>query len=156
MKPKHNYPSISNELKQAVANYIAARAIAETLREKVDAVYREILKDVAIYEDLHEHTNCFRITEHAKMWLSKDDDACEKIWHEADRRMKDSGLKPADMDVHTCPALVAESKVIDYKWEVVRQGCKHIGKPVEFAENIFAALEDKKFVELIVKMVLAA
>ena len=88
-----------------------AQAYAETMREAVDKIQREILTEIALYDDImsnHSGTERKRITDPKLTYLSQDEVACQWYFAECNKRERVAGLKPADMPDAYCPALVAE------------------------------------------------
>lgn len=89
----------------------AAQAYAETMREAVDKIQRQILAELPLYDDLmaeHKGTERKRITDPKHTYLSQDEAACQRYFAECNTRTRAAGLKPADMPDEYCPALVAE------------------------------------------------
>lgn len=90
---------------------VKAQAYAQTMREQVDKIQRQVLKEVPLYDDLiaeHNHTERHRITDPKDTYLSKDDAAFQRYVMECSNRERAAGLKPATMPDEYCPALVAE------------------------------------------------
>lgn len=88
-----------------------AQAVAETMREAVDKIQRQILLDVELYDDLaaeHGGRERQRITDPKLTYLSTDEAACQRYFAECNKRTRAAGLKPDDMPDEYCPALVAE------------------------------------------------
>ena len=99
---------IKEELIVAVNIVLVRQTHAELLREKVDAVYREILAEIPTYVDpkFKREPNT-RILENKDLWLAGEE-AWTKVYAEGNKRLLEQGIKPADMDSEFCPALVAE------------------------------------------------
>ena len=125
----------TGEVIALATSLLMAKAHAEILTKKVDAVYLQILKDIPLYADDRgpEHRtgrSGQRIMDHNKMYLAYDDDGapetCARIYAEADKRLKAAGIKPASMGDEFCPALIAESKVR----EIRRRLADAVGAPL--------------------------
>jgi len=95
-------PSITH----AVNAYLMAKAYAETMRPRVDAVHREILTERPIFADLDEGQ---RILDSGDLYLCSNRELCAEFYAEANRRLRGLGIKPDSMPDNHCPALVAES-----------------------------------------------
>lgn len=102
---------VTPALKASVNAYLVGRAFAETLREKVNAVYQEILLIHPLYEDLDTRARKAeppRIYDPDRMYLSTDEETCSDVYADANHTLKERGIKPDDMPAEHCPALVAE------------------------------------------------
>ena len=97
---------VTPALKSAANAYLLARAYHETMREKVDEVYREILTEIPVYADQFDHTE--QILDVKNLYLCSDDEECKDVYAEGNKRLREMGLKPDDMPDSHCPALVAE------------------------------------------------
>lgn len=141
---------ISPEVISYVKSYLMARARAETLREAVDNIYREILKEKPVYitEGFGSHTG-ERITEGFDLYLCTDKEAAE-IYAEADKRERANGIKPKEMQTDYCPALVAEN----LQREVENLLINASGKPIGVSCSDLIGLDlRRKWIDLIVKAV---
>jgi hypothetical protein len=104
----------SKEVKSLVNAFLLQKTIVDVTREEVNSVYAEILQKIEIFTDAFPESKRHkleRIFDHDKMYLSKDEDAAAKIYDEADRILKQRGIKPESMEHDYCPALVAEEKL---------------------------------------------
>jgi len=101
------------EVKRAVGAYLLARAYAETMRERVDEIERQILAECPIYAA--ERWGGEQILTGKRLYLASDDAKAllEDFYAEANHRERKAGLKHKDMPDEHCPALVAESKQCD-------------------------------------------
>lgn len=97
---------LTHELIQAVNNYLLAKSYAEVMRQRVDAVHREILTECPIYADRDEGQ---QILNSRDLYLCSNEALCADFFAEADHRLCKMGIKPADMPTEHCPALVAEN-----------------------------------------------
>lgn len=140
------------EIQDAVSAYLLARAAAEVLRPKVDAVFEEVLARIPVYatrDDKH------RVLNHNELYLVGDDAACMNIYKQVDTRCKQSGIKPVDMPEEICPALVAETRQREAETLIVEVA----GKPLDIDKHKLTQrghLDDYfKFIDLVVKLTLA-
>lgn len=120
-------------LHETVKTFLLGSAWAEFLRAEVDSVYAEVLKVHAIYNDLEvEHgMEKVRITENKDTYLTHDMDTMQKIYNEVDKRLRTAGLKPDEMPLTHCPALCAESDLVDIKHELIRLSGNPFGVTVD-------------------------
>jgi hypothetical protein len=114
------------EMRDLVVEYIAARAIAEVTREKVDAVYDQILQEIPVYDTLSRRES-ERITKHKYLYCTEDEEAVNKIYDLADERLKAAKIKPADMHRDYCPALVAENELTQVQHKIIEIGGEPLG-----------------------------
>ena len=119
-------------VKKLVASWLLAKTHAEIMREKVDNVYREILEEIPLYDDKDfgsERTRGSgdRITDQKHFYLSSDESSVQKCWDEADKRLRDIGLKPESMPAEYCPALVSEHEVLKIEWLLLETTATPIG-----------------------------
>jgi len=108
---KHIY---TPELKSAVNAYLMSRAYAETMRDKVNAIYKDILTQCPVYADLRtpegkQIGQGEQILDPEHLYLCSDDALVQDAWAEADKRERAAGIKPDSMQDEYCPALVAEN-----------------------------------------------
>ena len=103
--------SVAAQLRPAVDAVLVAMAHAKLMREKVDAIKREILAecpltpgDLALKMGKSEP-----ITDPKEVYLCEDAAQLEDYYAESDKRERAAGFKPADMEKEYCPALVAEN-----------------------------------------------
>jgi len=111
MKTKLSQKDVTPALKSSVNAYLIARAFAETMREKVNEVYKESLSIHPLFEDfMSERRNGAnkRILDVDKMYLSTDEATCKEVYADVNYVLKEKGIKPDDMPDDHCPALVAE------------------------------------------------
>jgi hypothetical protein len=103
--------SVAAELRPAVDAVLMTMALAELMREKVDAIQRAILTECPLTpgELAKKMGETAPITEPKAVYLCDDAAQLEDYYAECDKRERAAGLKPADMDKEFCPALVAES-----------------------------------------------
>ena len=151
MKPK----APTADLRAAVRAYLLARTVAEVTRERVNAVYRDILTETPIMADHDKHCDGLPIMGPEKLYLASDDEAVKRCWAEADRRLRQKGIKPADMEPEYCPALVAESTQRQAEALIVEAGAAMLGEGKGFHGRLLCAGLEKyeQFVDLCCKLV---
>lgn len=93
------------EILSLVHDYIRARAMAATQEERVKPIRAKILEEYPVFADLDEGQ---RITDFFDLYLTSDNDTCEKIYAAYDAELRQCGIKPQNMDAGKCPALVAK------------------------------------------------
>lgn len=165
MKENLTAEDITQDVIDAVTHYLAKRATAEVLREKVNAVEAEVLKDVALFDDLrarHEDREAQRITEPRHTYLSEDEEALDRYYDAVDAALRDAGLKPAEMDRDYCPALVAEHDQLLAERAILDAAAKMLQMDFDGNELNNRLLCDQKgkglerrqeFLDLVVKLV---
>lgn len=95
---------LTHEVKSCVNAYLMARAYAETMRERINAIYRDILTECPIYETRSGKP----ILDPERLYLCEDDALVRDAWDEANKRERAAGIKPDLMPDEHCPALAAE------------------------------------------------
>lgn len=149
MKPKMN-EVITPEVKSYVNAYLMARAYAETMRAKVDAIHRDILTECPIYADVHGHTQ--QIFKSGDLYLCSNDALCRDFYDESNKRLRAAKLKPDDMPVDHCPALVAEHLQVKCEWALIEAA----GRPFGITNDklLCNGLKTRQeFIDLVCKMV---
>ena len=103
--------SVAAELRPAVDAVLMTMAYAQLMREKVDAIRREILTECPLTpgEFAMKMRETAPITDPKSVYLCDDAAQLEDYYAECDKRERAARLKPADMAKEHCPALVAES-----------------------------------------------
>ena len=145
---------VSLACETAVNAVLLARVYAETKRAQVDAVKREVLAagQYMVAPDQRRDDAPERIADPMFDWLMTTVDfaayciTCDKIERER-------GIKPADMPVEHCPALVAED--VQRKAQHVLLECagEAMGQP-KFAELVTRSLDGyEKAIDLLCRMV---
>lgn len=164
MKENLTPEDVTQELIDAVAAYLVLRAKAEVVREQVDTVQRQVLTDVLLCNDLEVEFGLVRerVTEPDKVYLSQDESALNSYYGAIDTKLRELGIKPADMQLDYCPALVAEYEQTKAEWVLVDEAAKVLGtyeEPGQFNAALLSAkngLETRqKFIDLTVGLVLA-
>lgn len=112
MKTNLTKNDVTEELKECVVNYLAARVFAEVTREAVDRVQAAILADdIVLMSDearFHaRHRSPGRILDPSQTWLGSDKQMPE-YYRLCDEKLRAAGLKPDAMKFDFCPGLVAE------------------------------------------------
>ena len=123
---------ITQEMIVAVTNYINKRAFAETMTAEVSAIQKDILaNEIALYNDLETKRSRFghtaqkqRITDSKHTYLSEDEEVIQKYYKLCDSRLRESGLKPADMEFDYCPMLVARTEQTKAEWGIMDAAAK--------------------------------
>ncbi len=154
MKPQMR-DVLTPEVKSCVNAYLMERAYAETMRDKVDKIHRDILTQCPIYADVHGHSQ--QIFESKDLYLCGNDALCQDFYEEADKRLRAAKLKPDDMPASHCPALVAEHLQVKCEWMLIDAAGKPFGIT---ADNIMCSKDGlgnrQKFIDLVVGLVVNA
>lgn len=121
MKDHMTIKDVTPGVKSAVNAYLMARAYAETMRQAVDKVHRGILMESPVTNGLEvEHGEPARLIIDPKdTWLCTDDAMIQDYYAECDKQLREKGLKPDDMPVDHCPALVAEHIQTQTEWLIL-------------------------------------
>jgi hypothetical protein len=107
----------AKELRPLALEYCIKKAIADDLRELVDAIARRLLAgECPLFKDID---NKERVIEPKDYWLSDDEEALKAFYAAKDRELRAANIKPAEMDDGFCPALVAENDARDARWAVI-------------------------------------
>ena len=137
------------ETKSLVNSYLMARVYAEAMRERVDAIGREILKEMPLYADMADGSA--RIVEPSQIFLCTDDAATGAYFLEASKRERAAGIKPTNMPDEYCPALVAESRLSKIENMLIDASGKALGvdsnSPGMYLER------RKRYIDLVVGMI---
>ncbi len=150
MKPKIQ-DMLTPEIRSCVNAYLMARAYAETMREKVDAIHREILTECPIYADKHEGRQIFKSGD---LYLCTNDALCQDFYEEADKRLRAAKLKPDNMPVDHCPALVAEHLQVKTEWLLIGAAGEPFGITNDKLLCTPNGLENRqKFIDLVVSLI---
>jgi hypothetical protein len=110
MKPR--IEDITPEIKSAVGTYLLAKAYAQTMREAVNLIHREILVECPIFADDTERRGNHKgkqILSSGQLYLCSNEALCDDFYAESNTRLRKVGLKPDAMPDDHCPALVAEN-----------------------------------------------
>lgn len=112
VRTKLTQEDVSPGLRSSVNAYLMARARAEVIGERVEAVYKEVLEIHPLYADLEAERKGNgepkRIFESKMMYLSTDEETVKEVYAEANATLLDRGIKPPNMPEDHCPACVAE------------------------------------------------
>jgi len=95
------------DILNAVNAYLLAKAYARLKREQVDNIRRAVMRESPLYD-----TDGNLITDPAHSWNTSDE-AFKAFAAECSRRERQAGVKPDAMADEYCPALVAETLLID-------------------------------------------
>ena len=159
MKTKLTPQDVTPELKEAIATYITRRQAAEAIREKVDAIEREVLQAAELFNDLEARHGLDkqRILDPKSVYMSEDEDALKEYYAVVDARLREVGIKPDDMQTDHCPALVAEREQTEAEWGLLDEAAKMLDVyegPGQFNNDLLCAGLDKRqqFIDLTVKL----
>lgn len=146
---------LAEECEAAVNAVLLAKAYAETKREQVEAVKREELAKVA-YMVAPEHLDGDapeRITEPKNDWLMTPADFADYLAH-LDKVERERGIKPDDMPAEHCPALVAESLLVDAENLLIDIAWSHVSPDGTMNGRTMLYLEKReRFIDLICGLV---
>jgi len=152
-------------VKSAVNAYLMARAFAETRRDQVDKIEREILAEAPLTNGFYEtegrrnHKEAGElITDPKDTWLCTNEAQLEEYYLECDNRARKAGLKPDDMPTTHCPALVAERIQTETEWLICDNattmlGLEFDGKELNHRLLCMGIEKYQEFIDLIVKLV---
>ena len=149
--------SITQEMIEAVADYLVAKAKANVLREEVDKIQNEVFKSFEFYDsESNEKID-------SPKWIFCSNDGKEaarffKACHEAEVK---AGVKPLDMHPDYCPALVAEHEVTKAERRICNESAKVLNMGFDgeelFDRLLCAGLEKyHKWIELVAGLTLAS
>jgi len=148
---------VTQAVKSSVNAYLMARAYAETMREKVDEVYKETLDIFPLYTDLERRggDKTQRIYNPGRMYLSKDDETCKDVYADVNFQLRKKGIKPDSMPDGHCPALTAEHIVVKTKHLLIDSMAEMLGEDDDFQHKLLCAGLDKyqEFIDLAVRLV---
>jgi hypothetical protein len=111
--------------------WMEAKALAETVREKVDAIRVDVLKnDVKLYNDLdmsfkERQSSRFKDIERKRIldpkedYQTQDDDEQARYYALLVEKTRAAGLRTPDMTDDQCPALVAEYDLVKVEWLIL-------------------------------------
>lgn len=160
MKTNLTPKDVTSELKKAVSDYVSCQKEAESIRKKVDAIQREVLKGVILFNDLDARHGLDRqrISEPSQTYMSEDEDALNEYYKAVDAELRKAGIKPTDMPLEHCPALVAEHERVQAEWNLLDEAAKMFGVYEgvgQFNNSLLCAGLDKRqqFIELTVSLV---
>lgn len=140
---------ITPEVFSLVGSYLLARTHAELMREQVDKIMAEVLENYPIYSTPRRGEESKRIYQGRYLYLSEDDKACNRAYELFDKAERAAGLKPDDMPVTHCPALVAELLLSDVERAILEIVAPALGLDVDL---IYGDTR-KKMLDLIVRAV---
>lgn len=156
-------PAITDNLKSSVNAYLIARAYAETQREIVDKIQRNILNECKYYiaEKWAERTGeeRKRITEPKDTYLMEDEDHVDyllNLRHDLEKAGYKIESDPGDpQHSYKCPALSAEWIQTKAEHLVIDSMAEMLGESDDFRHRLLCAGLDKyhQFTDLAVKFV---
>ena len=142
---------LTPELCSLVSAYLTTRAFAETMREKVEEVYREVLTQCPVYANTFGRTE--QILSSGELYMCSDEALVQDVYDEVDKRLRARKLKPADMKAEYCPALVAENLQITAENLLIESA----GAPFGITSSNLYSLENRqKFIDLNVQLVVSS
>ena len=145
------------EIIAAVKTYLVARASAEVLRGRVDAIYAEVLQAVPVYQTrLLSLRPGERILQNKDLSFCADDAARNRIWDEMDRRTEAAGLRDPSWERGICPALRAESLQNDTERALITVSGAAFGVSPKTALGYRDGVSNwKRWVDLVTKCVVS-
>lgn len=161
MKEKLTKKDITQDVKTSVKTYLITRAHAETMRDAVDKVEREILKECPLTNglDIKHGRPIMAIVNPKDTYRCTDEDMLQDYYEETGKRLREAGLKPAAMEKDYCPALVAEDiqrtterLILDSAAEMM--GMEFDGKELNHRLLCAGLEKHQKFIDLIVGLVI--
>jgi len=161
---------ITYDLKSAVNAYLMARCHAEIMRAEVDKIAEKILTSIKFYGNKYSKRGLdapdvkFRVLKHKDSWLMNDEDSHDYLTFLRDDILKagfDAPLseyepsEPIPEWSYLCPALVAESLVVDTEHLIVRCMAEILGTTFdELWQGLMCKYHKyKEFLDLCVKLV---
>ena len=141
---------INNEIKTCVFSLMTARAFSVTMRRAVAKVHRKILLETPIYANQFDETK--QIVSSKNLYLTDDDTACNNFYVESDIILKNAGIKPDDMGVEFCPALVAE-RLVTLNENLLIEACVPVFRVSR--EQLYKIDLRNKFINLVCKLVIS-
>lgn len=146
------------EVRACVLAYLMARAYAETMREKVDEIHGEILRECPLTNDLdvkHGLDEPRALTDPSKAYLCTDEVLLADYYAESDKRLRAAKLKPDDMPATHCPALVAERLQTEAEWALIKASGGPLGVTNNGLLQIGRGLEKREqWIGLVVSFIL--
>lgn len=140
-----------------VADYLAARAIAEVERERVDKIQRRVLAESVFMANTHGRDGggrAFRVTEPKDSYLMRDEDAA-RYFDTLNAIHLAEGFKDAEKGY--CPALTSEHNQTKAEWALIEASRAFF--PEVTNDKLLGAggcEMRRKYIDLIVGLVLAA
>lgn len=116
MVMKLTLEDVTQEVKEAVRLYLEKHAIAEETRARVDVIQRQILAEEV---KLYANPDGLRIFDPEETYLSDDEEAWQRYQELCDAKEREGGIKPPEMELDYCPALVAEREQLEAEWVIM-------------------------------------
>jgi hypothetical protein len=140
----------AQELRPLAVEYCAKKGIAEVLREQVDAIAKRVLADECpLYRDLEDGE---RVIEPKDYWLCEDEAALKAYYAAMDRELRAAGLKPDEMELDYCPALVAQNNAMEARRQIIRVMAPLVG----IERNLLWGDKEDQFFELVMGLIFKA
>ncbi len=161
---------ITQALKSSVNAYLLTRCHAEIMRKEVDKIAEKILASMKFYGNKYSKRGLaapdvrFRILKHKDSWLMNDEDSHDYLTFLRDDILKagfDAPLseyepgEPTPEWSYKCPALVAESQLVDTEHLIVRCMAEILGTTFNdlWMGLMCAYHKYKDFLDLCIKLV---
>lgn len=152
---------ITQAVKSSVNAYLLARAHAETHREKVDKIQRNLLNTLEYNVDPkwrkgHRDVGFDRITDPKDTYLMRDDqwaDYYEELKH--DLIKAGYNIQVRANNSYNCPALVAEDLQRTTERLIIESAAEMLGEKNDLQHTLLCAGLDKyqQFIDLVCKLV---
>lgn len=128
--------------------------------EKVDAIHLQILTECPIYSDRIDCRGFVeeprQILKSSDLYLCSNEALCRDFYAEANKRLRESGLKKDMPDSH-CPALVAENLQMQLEHKLVEASGRDMGVTVNTLLCARHGLENlRKWLDLVIGLVVNA
>lgn len=150
--------NITQELVDAVYDYVEARGDAEVMASLIKPVEKRLLENQ--FEFYAKRGN-ERITESGRLYLSDDEDGIKKFYLELDNRLKAVGIKPDYMIADRCPLLVAKREQLDKENILIKLAAQmlEVDDPEKLAHSILCQRQGlqkrQDFVEATIDLVMS-
>ena len=150
---------ITDDLKASVRAWLLAKAHSDLMTQEVSQIaHRVLITDIELYNDQdvkHERAERKRITDKNDTWLTLDETEFKRYIKVMDNETRKAGLKPDDMPLEHCPALVAEHQLIECNWLVLDCAQKMLGIKGDFKNDLLCLGLEKYhgFIDLCVGLV---
>jgi len=161
MRENISRKDITNELKEAVADYLVKRVFAEVTTEAVEKIQSaNLARNPLPGGKCHPKP----ITDPDKSYCCEDEKALLAYYRENDRLEREAGLKPDTMKLDYCPALVARTEQTEAEWRLVDEMARILEsgyKPGKFNNLLMCEPNGKglerrqEFIDCVVGLVLS-
>lgn len=143
---------VTPAVKSLVSAYLLARTYAEVQRERVDEIHLAILTECPILDDETGEP----LLRSKDLYRTDNEALCADFYAEADKRLREAGIKPASMPTEFCPALVAEHELV----KIERMLIDESGKPLGVDHNKLLCARHgmenwRKWIDLVVGLIVS-